>query len=284
MTSRIAALRRAAVALFVALACVALPACGDDDDDGVPPAATESPVAFTQAPRPPFQTPTASGINAPVQTPQSTPVNLTRDRAEAFLRRVAITEADVPPALREEQSGLVDNDAAAQTELDPAAGRTRYDRQGRILGFGRTFAVPPGGALPSGSAPAVLQVRHAAALYSAPAGAADALAHLSTVESTDPAALKRIILPQALEGLLADPTLTALPRPTIGEQARAWEMTGPLRTAPGRTGTVTVVAVQRGPSLSYITAYGTGDEPRRLALELAGRLDTRVAEALRTGP
>lgn len=276
-------LRRGVGLLLLGLACLALAACRDDDDDAPPPSPTDTPIAATQAPRPPFQSPTPGGILAPVQTAQATPADLTRDRAEAFLRRVAITDADVPATLREEQSGLIDNLAAAQTEVDPDAGKTRYDRQGRILGFGRVFAVPTGATPPAGG-PGVLQIRQAVALYNSSAGAAEALAHLATLEKTDPSALKRIIEPQSLEGLITNATFSTLPQPRIGDQAQAWEIAGPLRTSPGASAAITVVAVQRGPTLSYVTAYGAGDESRRAALDLATRLDTRTTEALRTGP
>lgn len=226
---------RIAPAAFVLL-CV-LAACSRGADRArvatPPPTATAAAIA-----------PTASGILNPPQTPRPIADDAARQRAEAFLNKIALQEADLPPSF---------------TRRADAHGAVRPPTQPSRLTLSAATAF--GQDQPPGSASAgVQQVAHTGFVF---VSADDARQFIRDLGS---------MVLNAADG--GHPERVDAPR--LGDEAHAWR----VQTADGVT---SIIAVRRGPAVFAVTVQGSGSAPETMARDLAHRLDQRTAAALAGG-
>jgi len=211
------------------------------------PTASPTPTLFVA-------TPTAAGIANPPQTAQAGPGTATpRTRAEAFLRRIAPTDADVP-------AGFVPRPAEAQdpASLGPAGAMA-------VLSYTSGFDGPSDGS--------IQDVRHAGhAFPDVPA----AQQGFREIAASLPAAARDTIL-------LPNPMVEVMDGLQLGEERAAWRASAPAQGSGGAEPVVWAVAVRRGAAVYTLLVSGTGSAPETFGQELAQRLDQRTAAALPAG-
>ena len=212
--------------------------------------ATETPTPTLFA-----ATPTAAAIARPPQTPQTSDPPAIRGRAEAFLRRIAPTDADLPAGFAPRPPAVLDGAVTGPPGAAP------------VLGYRSAFDGPSAGAAPSG-------------------GRAEGVTHMGYAYS-DPATARQGCDERIAElGAIAQGALT-MPNPTVmqadglqlGDRAATWRAGDPAGTGP----VAWALAVQRGAACFTLVVAGTGTAPETLARDLAQRLDQRTAAALQAG-
>lgn len=213
-------------------------------------------------------TATAAGITGLPQTPRPSVEALSRDRAEAFLTRIAPTSADLPPALQPGPVTARDRSQLAALDPNPAAVRQQYDAWGLTLSLESPFAVAQQRSpAPNGE---VLRVTDTSVLFGSADGAKAYFNALSPTMGQRAALLIKDRAPNVTPGRSAD-----LP---VGEEGVAWSARDP-----GSSATSWVIAARRGPAVFLLLLDGTGAAVDELARSLAPRLDQRLMAALSSG-
>jgi hypothetical protein len=232
-----------------------LAACsrGDDAARGTQ---TPEPTAFVA-------TATVPGIAGPPQTPQASEPPRDRTRAEAFLRRIAPTEADLPPGFEKPETAFKDSGQLAGTNSDPAAAKERWDRTGLIVAYESTFERAAGA--PAAADGAVQAVTHTGYAFATPDGAGSSFNEMAAEAEAAARALIDAPAGEVHAGRAADLSL--------GDASVAWRASGPSEAVGW------VIAVQRGAGNFLMTVRGTGPAVDALARDLATRLDQRLAAA-----
>ena len=206
-------------------------------------------------------TPTVPGIARPAQTSTIGPGTATpRTRAEAFLRRIAPTDADLPPGSTPEPS-TVQEGPHSQTDA-----RTLYIYQ---TGFDWPGGppVPPGGV--------IFGVRYTGFAF---ADADRAPANFGQLaESTRAAAVGGLL------NRVQDPRAERVDDVSLGDETFAWRASGPGAGTPGSDAVRWAITVRRGAAAFTLVVDGAGAAPDALARDLARRLDQRLAAALAAG-
>ena len=234
-----------------------LAACSRDDGS--------SRSADTASPTPTLfaATPTVPGIARPPQTPQLGAGTATpRTRAEAFLRRIAPTDADLPASFTP--------GPLPAFEEGPQQGVTSVEP---VLTYVTTFQGEGGPPVPPGGK--VLQVRHTGYAFSDQQAAAGWLGEVA---------------PRLREAAAAGTSRNPGPPRTervddimLGDQSVAWRASTPALGSPEVDYIVWIVAVRRGSTVSELRVDGVGEAADLLARDLARRLDQRMVAALAAG-
>lgn len=215
-------------------------------------------------------TATPPGILGPPQTAVAASPPLDRQRAEALLRRIAPSAADLPPNLAAQPPAYR---AAAEVQPgdpfppDPGAA----GRPGLVLLYRSAFEIAPG--TDAAGPETVLSVEHTGLVF----GSADAArAHLAHLAATLSPALKDRAGNRAQQ-ITVEP-LSGL---QLGEETHAWRASGPgtASLSGERQLSIVGIAVRRGSVTTLIIVDGTGSAPETLARALAARLDQRLAAA-----
>ncbi|MGH2585250.1 MAG: hypothetical protein ACRDJE_10085 [Dehalococcoidia bacterium] len=210
------------------------------------PTASPTPTLFVA-------TPTAAGIANPPQTAQAGAGTATpRTRAEAFLRRIAPTDADVP-------AGFTAQPPTAQdpASLGPAGAMA-------VLTHTSSFDGPSDGAIRG--------VRHTGYAFTDVPAAQQGFREIAA--SLPAAARDTIHLP--------NPMVEVMDGLQLGEERAAWRASAPAQGSGGAEPVVWAVAVRRGAAVVTLLVSGTDAAPETFGQELAQRLDQRTAAALPT--
>lgn len=206
-------------------------------------------------------TPTSAAIARPPQTPLTTPPPANRTRAEAFLRRIAPSSADVPAGAAEQPTRFLEGPQLTPADTTPVFSQeTGFDWTGGNQG-------PPGGQ--------VLSVRHQGFAF---ATEQSARAGFSTLSDSMQAGVRGGLLNR-----VQDPKLERIDDLRLGDETIAWRASGPGAGTPGQEAVRWGVAVRRGGAAFTLIVDGTGAAPDTLARDLARRLDQRLANALPSG-
>jgi hypothetical protein len=197
-------------------------------------------------------TPTPPAIARPPQTPQLGAGTATpRTRAEAFLRRIAPTDADLPPGLDAQPPSF--RDAAMLGPLGSSA----------VLSYGTAFDQ----AIRQSDATPIRAVSHAGYAFVDADGARQSFEELAAS------------LRGAVEAVASAPAqeVAGSDRLDLGDQRVMWR-------AVGAEERVTLgVAVRRGAAAFTLLVSGTGTTAETLARDQSRRLDQRLAAALAAG-
>jgi hypothetical protein len=207
-------------------------------------------------------TATVPGISGTPQAPQGSEPPRSRTRAEAFLRRIAPTDADLPPGFAKPNAAFKDGTQLAEGLPDPTTAKERLDRAGLEIAYESSFQREAGGAGADGEARVVTHIGYA---FATPAGAQAFFDQ--SVEGLEPAA--RALIAGPAEGVTAGRAADL----SLGDEAVAWRASGPSEAVGW------VIAVRRGAGSFLLTLNGTGPAVDRLARDLATRLDQRLAAA-----
>lgn len=225
-------------------------------DDAARDTRTPEPTAFVA-------TATVPGITGPPQTPQAGEPPRDRSRAEAFLRRIAPTEADLPPGFEKPETAFKDSGQLAGASSDPATAKERWDRAGLIVAYESAFERAAGA--PAAADAAVQAVTHTGYAFATADGADAAFDEMAAAAESAARALIDAPAVEVHAGRAADFPL--------GEKSVAWRASGPSEAVGW------VIAVRRGTGNFLLTLRGTGPAVDRLARDLATRLDQRLAAA-----
>ena len=215
-------------------------------------------------------TATPPGILGPPQTAVASSPPLDRQRAEALLRRIAPTTADLPPSLAAQPPAYRTAGEVQPGDPfppDPAAA----GRPGLVLLYRSAFEIAPGA--DTAERDIVISVEHTGLVFDSPDAARAHLAHLA-------ATLSPVLYGRAgnrAQQLAVEP-LTGL---QLGEESHAWRASGPGTASHfgDRQLSVVGVAVRRGSVTTLLVVDGAGNAPETLARALAARLDQRLAAA-----
>jgi hypothetical protein len=223
-----------------------------------------------ETPTPFVATATAGGIARPPLTPQSTEPPRQRTRAEAFLRRIAPTPADLPPSFAEPQTALRDADQLAASQPDPTAAKAQWDRAGLVLSYesrsenGQAEAPGPDGA--------VREVTHTAYAF----GTTDGAGLIFGEWAAELPATARALI----QGQSDEVQVDAVDNLGLGESVAAERATGRSSDSPNNEIVGWAIAVRRGAGGFLLTLHGSGSAVDTLARELAQRLDQRLGAAI----
>jgi hypothetical protein len=203
------------------------------------------------------------GIARPPQTPQLGAGTATpRTRGEAFLRRIAPTDADLPPSFTP--------GPLPSFEEGPQQGVTSVQP---VLTHVTTFQGEGGPPVPaSGEA---LQVRHTGHAFSSEQAAGGWLGD-ATPRLREAAGAGTSRNP-------GPPTIERIGGLALGDDAVAWRASTPALGVPGMDFVVWMIAVRRGSAVFELRVDGVGEATDLLARSLAQRLDQRMAAALAAG-
>jgi hypothetical protein len=210
-------------------------------------------------------TATVPGISGPPQTPQASEPPRSRTRAEAFLRRIAPTDADLPPGFAKPETAFRDSAQLAAGQPDPTTAKERWDRAELEVAYESRFQREAGGGGTAAADGEVRSVTHTGYAFNSPSGAE--VFFDESAGALEPAA-RALIAGQAdavTAGRAADLSL--------GDESVAWRASGPSDVIGW------VIAVRRGAGSFLLTLNGTGPAVDRLARDLATRLDQRLAAA-----
>jgi hypothetical protein len=224
-----------------------LAACSRDDGSSSGQVARQSPTPTLFA-----ATPTPPAIARPPQTPQLGAGTATpRTRAEAFLRRIAPTDADLPPGLTAQPPSF--RDTSMLGPLGPSV----------VLSYWTTFDQPVRQSEPT----PVRAVHHAGYAFTGADAAQGSFEELA------------MSLRAAVEAAASAPAqqVEGSGRLDLGDQTVVWRSVGPQERA------TLGVAVRRGAAAFTLLVSGTGTQNETLARDLAQRLDQRTAAALAAG-
>jgi len=207
-------------------------------------------------------TPTAAGITRSAQTSTIGAGTATsRTRAEAFLRRIAPTDADLPPGSTAQPARFDDGAPATSPDV-----RVLYTRVA-------AFDWPGGQPAPAGGT--VLRVMHIGFAFAQDRDAREALPVLGDA--------MREAAVGGLGNRVSDPRVERIEDFPGGEAVIAWRASG---SAPGSAGPESVrwsVAVRRGPAAFTLEMDGSGAAADVLARDVVRRMDQRLAQALAAG-
>lgn len=208
-------------------------------------------------------TATVPGISGVPQTPQGSEPPRSRTRAEAFLRRIAPTDADLPPGFAKPETAFKDSAQLDGGQPDQATVKERWDRAGLEVAYDTRFSREADGA--AGTGGEVRSVTHTGYAFATPAGAEASFGE--SIGELEPAA--RALIAGSADEIAAgrDAELS------LGDEAVAWRASGPSEAV------AWVIAVRRGAGSFLLTLNGTGPAVDRLARDLATRLDQRLTVA-----
>ncbi|MGD9890455.1 MAG: hypothetical protein AB7R89_21145 [Dehalococcoidia bacterium] len=230
-------------------------------EDSAERALTPTPTLFVA-------TATVPGISGPPQTPQASEPPRSRTRAEAFLRRIAPTDADLPPGFAKPETAFKDGGQLAEGEPDPTTAKSRWDRSGLVLAYESGFESEAGGTSPADGT--VQTVTHTGYAFATPEGAA---AWFDEAAGGLEPAIRALI-----DGQTGDIRAEQISDLTLGDEAVAWRVSRPSEAVGW------VIAVRRGAGGFALALDGTGPAVDRLARDLATRLDQRLAAAAGAWP
>jgi hypothetical protein len=215
-------------------------------------------------------TATPPGIAGPPRTPQATEPPRERSRAEAFLRRIAPSEADLPPGFGKPETSFKDASQLATLRPDPAAERDRWDRAGLVLSYESSFGSEAGEDVPPEGV--VREVGHIGYAFATAEGADALLDETSAQLATTAQAL----IDQRTAGVQVE----RIEDLRLGDETVAWRVSGPSEALPNVEVVAWAIAVRRGAASYVLTLHGAGPAVDRLARDLAPRLDQRLAAAV----
>jgi hypothetical protein len=205
-----------------------------------------------------------------------------RARAEAFLRRIALTDADLPTGFGEpvvtfrdsaQLAGLLPR-SATPGGTDEATIQARMERAGLVLAYEARFELPASAEHPGIGA--ARQIQHTGYAFTSADGPRSR-AHLGAGESV---ALMAQSLVAAQGGNVRVEQVSDL---RVGDETLAWRASGTPMSDPGAEVISWAIAVRRGAGAFLLQIQGTGAGTDRLARDLAGRLDQRLAAAHAAG-
>jgi hypothetical protein len=218
---------------------------------------------FTPTPTLFVATATVPGISRPPQTPQASEPPRSRTRAEAFLRRIAPTDADLPPGFAKPETAFKDSAQLAEEQPDSMTVKERLERAGLEIAYASNFQREGGGTAAADGD--VRAVTHTGYAFGTPAGADSWFDEAAT--ELEPAA--RALIDGPAGGISAGRAADL----SLGEKSVAWRASGPSDAVGW------VIAVRRGAGGFLLTLNGSGPAVDRLARDLATRLDQRLAPA-----
>lgn len=215
-------------------------------------------------------TATAAGITGPPRTPQATEPPRDRSRAEAFLSRIAPSEADLPAGFGKPQSSYKDATQLATLRPDPTAEKARWDRAGLVLSYESSFQSQAGDAVPAEGV--VREVNHIGYAFSTPAGAETLLEETTAELATTARAL--------IEQRARDVRVEQVTDLRLGDETVAWRASGASEALPNVETVAWAIAVRRGAGSFLLTLHGAGPAVDRLARDLAPRMEQRLGSAV----
>jgi hypothetical protein len=249
------------VLLLVCLCAAFLVACRRDGDSARA-TPTAEPTLFVATASP-------AGIANPPQTARPATETATRGRAEAFLRRVALTDADLPLGMGDTETTLRDAAALAALDMDPAASQARLQRAGFVLSAETRAENPRPTSLPADGL--IYRLSHTAYAFTRPDGATP-----WSYLPAGPASLP-IRAGQLLSGRAASVRVEAVNDLRLGDETLAWRAQGAALGTPGLELVGWAIDVRRGAGSFLLLVDGAGPAVDRFARDLAARLDQRMA-------
>lgn len=215
-------------------------------------------------------TATPPGIAGPPRTPQATEPPREHSRAEAFLRRIAPSEADLPPGFGKPQTSFKDAGQLAALRPDPAAEGDRLERAGLVLSYESSFDGQTGDDVPPEGV--VREVDHIGYAFATAEGADMLLDETAASLATTAQALI-----DQRAGAVGVERIEDL---RLGDETVACRASGRSAALPGVEVVAWAIAVRRGAGSYVLTLHGAGPAVDRLARELSPRLDQRLATAV----
>lgn len=231
------------------------------------------PSSETRSPTPTLFVATASpaGIANPPQTAPPYTDDFPRLRAEAFLRRVALTDADLPPGMGDMVTTLRDAAALAALDIDPAASQSRLQRAGFVLSAETRTENSRSTSLPADGF--IYRLSHTGYAFTRPEGATP-----WNYLPAGPASLP-IRAGQLLSGRAASVRVEQVNDLRLGDETLAWRAQGTALGTPGLELVGWAIDVRRGAGSFFLLVDGAGPAVDRFARELAARLEQRMAAA-----
>jgi hypothetical protein len=181
-----------------------------------------------------------------------------------LLRRIAPTDADLPPGFGKPDAGFKDSAQLAGVASDPGTAKDQWDRAGLVLAYESGFESGSGGSSPTDGT--VRAVMHTGYAFATPEGAGAWLDEAAG--ELEPAARALI------DGQGGDIRTEQITDLSLGDEAVAWRASGPSEAVGW------VIAVRRGAGGFLLTLDGSGPAVDRVARDLGVRLDQRMAAAM----
>jgi hypothetical protein len=154
--------------------------------------------------------------------PPTATATITPAQAEAQLKQIVLQPADVGSGYTQDASRALTNNDAANARPDTAQALRQYADWGQVLAYNVGYSAPPAPGLVFNAKTA--RITNSATLFTAPTGAAAALAYIQGLPS---ATIANFLINEGAGTKISDTQVVKeLDFPSVGDQSFAWRVSG----------------------------------------------------------